>query len=137
MTHDLVCDLSGAATAAALLTAEHLLMFDRRDTYHPLARYTAGTAALAIGHTVACALAGDPRGALRLWLVVAGEGHEELEAHGWRAVEWFAAGFLKGGMGVQSADGHQQHRERLWLSPHCCQPAAVARAEQGALWEVA
>lgn len=67
----------------------------------------------------------------------AGEGHEELEAHGWRAVEWFAAGFLKGGMGVQSADGHQQHRERLWLSPHCCQPAAVARAEQGALWEVA
>ena len=30
---------------------------------------------------------------------------------GWRQVEWFRAGWLKG--------GHQQHRERLWLSPHC------------------
>jgi hypothetical protein len=25
-------------------------------------------------------------------------------------------------MGVQSADGHQQKRERLWLSPHCLRP---------------
>lgn len=56
----------------------------------------------------------------------AGEGHEELEAHGWRVVEWFKPGHLKGGMGNLSADideetgeRHQQQRERLWLSPHC------------------
>jgi hypothetical protein len=51
-----------------------------------------------------------------------GEGHEELEAHGWRVVEWYRAGFLKGGYGNQGADGHQQARERLWLSPHCLAP---------------
>lgn len=44
--------------------------------------------------------------------------HLELESHGWRAVEWYKAGFLKGGMG-NLGDGGQQHRERLWLSPHC------------------
>lgn len=49
----------------------------------------------------------------------AGEGHEELEPLGWRVVEWFEAGHLRGGYGNQNADGHQQHRERLWLSPHC------------------
>jgi DNA adenine methylase len=62
-----------------------------------------------------------------------GEGHEELEQHGWRVIEWFKEGFLKGGMGnqarkynaVEGWDGgdaevtHQQGRERLWLSPHC------------------
>jgi hypothetical protein len=26
---------------------------------------------------------------------------------------------LRGGMGNQSANGHQQNRERLWCSPHC------------------
>ena len=56
--------------------------------------------------------------------------HNSLEGHGWRSVEWFKAGFLKGGMGNQSAqnkDGnaHQQKRERLWLSPHCL------RADEG------
>ena len=51
--------------------------------------------------------------------------HESLAADGWRAVEWFRTGFLKGGMAQQGArddDGEttsQQHRERLWLSPHC------------------
>ena len=39
---------------------------------------------------------------------------------GWREVEWFKTGFLKGGMGnVAGADATQQKRERLWLSPHC------------------
>jgi hypothetical protein len=27
--------------------------------------------------------------------------------------------------------GHQQHRERLWLSPHCVQPIDES---EGALW---
>ena len=57
--------------------------------------------------------------------------HEELEGHGWRAVEWFKRGFLKGGRGQlatarvreesddEKAVSHQQGRERLWLSPHC------------------
>ena len=45
--------------------------------------------------------------------------HAALEARGWRAVEWFRGGFLKGGMGnFEQGQGHQQHRERLWLS-HC------------------
>ena len=108
MTHDLVCDLSGAATAAALLTAEHLLMFDRRDTYHPLARYTAGTAALAIGHTVACALAGDPRGALRLWLVVAGGGGAVLALYA-------ARGELPGQERVSAAATAAVEDVRAWL----------------------
>jgi DNA adenine methylase len=47
--------------------------------------------------------------------------HNGLEAHGWRAVAWFKSGFLKGGMKQQGKIGHQQHRERLWLSPHCLQ----------------
>lgn len=43
----------------------------------------------------------------------AGEGHEVLEAQGWRCVPWFTEGYLRGGM------GEQQHRERLWCSPGC------------------
>lgn len=40
--------------------------------------------------------------------------HGELERHGWSVHEWFAKDdFLRGGM------GDQQHRERLWASPHC------------------
>ena len=57
--------------------------------------------------------------------------HGELARAGWREVEWFRTGFLKGGMAQQSDDGHQQGRERLWLSPHCL-GATVAR--QGSLW---
>jgi hypothetical protein len=55
--------------------------------------------------------------------------HVELEAAGWRVVEWFKTGFLKGGMGNtgkakfdedgNKIAGGQQKRERLWLSPHC------------------
>jgi hypothetical protein len=66
----------------------------------------------------------------------AGEGHEELEAHGWRVVEWFTHGHLTGGMGnTNSTNGgaHQQHRERLWLSPHTLRPEATA-ARQGELF---
>lgn len=62
------------------------------------------------------------------WRIVcagyAGEG-DDLVADGWREIEWFKTGFLKGGMGnVDTTNGHQQHRERLWLSPHCLNPAA-------------
>ncbi len=45
--------------------------------------------------------------------------HGELEAAGWRSVEWFAGGFLTGGMGNIGSNGHNQARERLWLSPSC------------------
>ena len=45
--------------------------------------------------------------------------HGELARAGWREVEWFRKGFLKGGMAQQGEGGHQQGRERLWLSPHC------------------
>lgn len=48
-----------------------------------------------------------------------GEHGTELEDAGWRAVEWFKAGFLQGGYAQQSKGGTQQHRERLWLSPYC------------------
>ena len=64
-----------------------------------------------------------------------GEGHEMLTEHGWREVEWFKAGFLRGGMGNQNESGHQQGRERLWLSPHCLH-AEKARSDdrQGELF---
>lgn len=48
--------------------------------------------------------------------------HEALESAGWRVVEWYTQGFLCGGYAVGSKDGHQQHRERLWCSPHCLMP---------------
>lgn len=61
--------------------------------------------------------------------------HNILEQHGWRAVEWFKAGFLKGGMAQQKVGGtHQQGRERLWLSPHCL---GVADQAQVDMFEVA
>lgn len=59
----------------------------------------------------------------------AGEGHEALEAHGWTPQTWFTPGHLRGGM----AHGeHQQHRERLWLSPHCLRTAPAV--QQLGLW---
>ena len=56
--------------------------------------------------------------------------HPELEVRGWRVVEWFKSGWLKGGMAQQSANGHSQGRERLWLSPHCRAPVAAATHAQ-------
>jgi hypothetical protein len=55
--------------------------------------------------------------------------HRELLEHGWREVEWYKAGFLKGGMGNTAGSGKtQQHRERLWLSPACLCPETAAQA---------
>lgn len=48
--------------------------------------------------------------------------HTELESLGWRVVEWYKTGFLKGGMALQGGNS-QQKRERLWLSPHCLNPS--------------
>jgi len=48
--------------------------------------------------------------------------HTELENHGWTVIEWFRKGHLTGGMGNTAktvGQTHQQHRERLWISPHC------------------
>jgi site-specific DNA-adenine methylase len=54
--------------------------------------------------------------------------HAALEAHGWRVYEWFKKdGLLVGGM------GSQQHRERLWASPHCLHPERDA-AQQDKLF---
>jgi hypothetical protein len=57
--------------------------------------------------------------------------HAELEQEGWSVHEWFTAGWLTGGMGNidTTGDGHQQHRERLWASPHCLTPTDVATPE--------
>ncbi len=75
----------------------------------------------------------DPK--LRIVLAgYAGEGHEELERLGWRCVSWFSKGFLKGGMGVQSEDGHQQDRERLWCSPACLGGEKAVAPRQGSLF---
>jgi hypothetical protein len=59
---------------------------------------------------------------LRIVLAGFDEEHGVLEAAGWRAVEWFREGFLKGGMAQQSEDGHSQGKERLWFSPGCLRP---------------
>ena len=56
-------------------------------------------------------------------IVLAGfEGEHDIlaEQYGWKTVEWFKKGFLKGGMkNLNKEDGSQQARERLWLSPNC------------------
>lgn len=47
----------------------------------------------------------------------AGEGHEALEAHGWKVLRWKAAG----GHGNQRKDKSNANarKERIWFSPHC------------------
>jgi hypothetical protein len=46
----------------------------------------------------------------------AGEGHEELEKHGWDAVAWEA----QGGYGNRSAKGKANaKKERIFFSPGC------------------
>lgn len=45
-----------------------------------------------------------------------GEGHEELEKHGWECYSWEA----HGGYGNRSDKGKSNKiRERIWFSPHC------------------
>ncbi len=54
----------------------------------------------------------DPR-----WRIVLagfdGEHGSNLVDAGWREIEWYQQGHLTGGY------GDQQHKERLWASPHC------------------
>lgn len=47
-----------------------------------------------------------------------GEGHEELEKHGWTVVKWKSSG----GYGNRTEKGKENARkERIWFSPHCNQ----------------
>lgn len=81
MTHstdELLADFTGAALAAGVLAAEHLALYPIRDRLHPTARYALGVLGLGLGHTLACALAGDARSAWRFWLVVAAGGGSVL-----------------------------------------------------------
>ncbi len=73
-----------------------------------------------------CAAKGDEPW-LRIVLAgFAGEGHEALEALGWRCVPWFGGGWLKGGYANQDEEeGTAQGNERLWLSPGCLRRDAV------------
>jgi hypothetical protein len=79
---------------------------DRADTY------TNESRTLATDVRQWCLKNGDDK-SLRIALAGYDTEHTELEAHGWRVVEWYREGFLRGGY------GNQQTRERLWLSPHC------------------
>jgi len=68
----------------------------------------------------------------RYRIVVAGFAGEHGDAFaraGWREVEWFAAGYLTGGMANTGDDDHQQQRERLWCSPHCLGVSAPAQGD--------
>ena len=68
-------------------------------------------------------------------IVFAGfEGEHDTFGDGWREIEWFKAGYLKGGMAQQGDDGHQQARERLWLSPHCLEAPEPDR--QIGMWDL-
>ena len=92
---------------------------------------------------------------VRMWALKAGEQpkwrivlagfegeHDDMERHGWRAVEWYRAGFLKGGMANTAKRGAgeqvetQQGRERLWLSPHCIAPQTKSTAQMS-MWGAA
>ena len=90
---------------------------------------------------------GDVAHAVREWALGVGEDpryrivvagfageHEALEAAGWRVVEWYQGGFLRGGMANRAAGGTQQARERLWLSPHCLTGEEMPAARQGELF---
>jgi hypothetical protein len=85
--------------------------------------YAHDTAGLAVAVRQWCIENGnDPQ--YRIVLAGYDSEHEvELAAAGWRSYEWFAAGFLRGGM-AQVGGAHQQARERVWASPHCLVPDA-------------
>jgi hypothetical protein len=57
-----------------------------------------------------------------------GEHGSEFVDAGWREVEWYRKGHLKGGMGNLGANGTQMHRDRLWLSPNCLKPAIMVQS---------
>lgn len=63
----------------------------------------------------------------RYRIVLAGwdkEHESALVDAGWTEHEWYTRGYLTGGMG--NIDGSsEQHRERLWASPHCLAAAAA------------
>jgi hypothetical protein len=61
---------------------------------------------------------GDPM--MRIALAgYAGEGHEELEGHGWACVAWKSSG----GYGNRTRKGKgNSAKERIWFSPHCLVP---------------
>jgi len=54
-----------------------------------------------------------------------GEGHEALEARGWRVVRWCAGGGMSKDKGVGS--GGNNEREAVWFSP-ACEPLTDAAA---------
>ena len=114
-TRSRVCNLSVANGTAAGVFLD--------PPYAPTERtgdlYAVDSGTVAADVRAWCAENGnDPK--IRIVLAGYDTEHAELEARGWRVVEWFRAGFLKGGMGNQrGAAATQQHRERLWLSPHC------------------
>jgi len=77
---------------------------------------------------------GDDKG-LRIVLAGYDTEHTELEGRGWRVVEWYRKGFLKGGMAnIGGTGNHQQKRERLWLSPHCLADTRRRAMEQRGLF---
>ena len=98
---------------------------------HPHVRtYYSETANWALAH------GNDPK----LRIVVAGFEGEHGAAFadaGWREVEWFKGGFLRGGYAQQgevdeeTGIAHQQGRERLWCSPHCL---GASKPRQGSLF---
>ena len=64
-----------------------------------------------------------------------GEHGTVLTDAGWTEHEWFTHGFLTGGYGnTDRASGHQQHRERLWASPHCLALETGPVVTQETLW---
>ena len=64
-----------------------------------------------------------------------GEHGTALVDAGWTEHEWFTDGWLTGGMGnTNKAEGHQQHRERLWASPHCLALETGPVVTQETLW---
>src|SRR5262249_8038938 len=48
----------------------------------------------------------------------AGEGHEELERHGWRVVAWEGQGGYANRKAGKAGNANAR-KERLWFSPHC------------------
>lgn len=62
----------------------------------------------------------------------AGEGHEELEQHGWECVAWKTqGGYANLGDGETTNGRDNARRERIWFSPYCIQEDTLfARMEE-------